>query len=483
MNLVMNACDAMDEPGHAAHPHAARRRAACASSSATTVPASPKEIRDRIFEPFFTTKARRAGDRPRALDLPRHRRAPRRPPLGRVGARPGRHLRDRAAPRGARRRCRLGLGRAPTRGAMSPAAKLRLRRVSAAGAVAWALARPGPRGGGAAPGAGRLHAAAPDLGHRRRRGRLLGRRARRRAAGVEVGDRVLAVDGVPVNEWFRQPRLGGAPRPACRRAGRSRSRRRVGAASRCCRCPREVAFQHLMLPVLLASFAVGIAYLGARRARLAAEARPRRELGVPAVLLGDGDAALQRGPHLRRAVRLRAHARQPAVPRRHHLPPLHDLPGRARLDRALPGRARRRATPLAAVAALLTLFGISFGCRSELFPFLAYGCAMRGRRGRRGVAGARVGALAAQRRRGARRRGVLGRGAELRAGARCCSRRGSSSACCFPTSLGAGLVRRAAGLGRATASPGTSSSRSAASRAPPPPTAPRRSPSPASSRS
>ena len=62
------------------------RRAASRSTFEDDGPGIPPSTRERIFEPFFTTKPVGQGHRPRALDLARHRRAPRRPHQRRLPA-------------------------------------------------------------------------------------------------------------------------------------------------------------------------------------------------------------------------------------------------------------------------------------------------------------------------------------------------------------------------------------------------------------
>jgi signal transduction histidine kinase len=142
---------------------------------------------------------------------------------------------------------------------MSPAAKLRVRRWTAAGAVAWAVLAL------LLAVAGQLLVRGDYMPPLQTSGTAgvvvvswLAEPAR--ASGVEVGDRVLAVDGAPINEWFQRRgweelRAGVPARWEVEKA--DGSRRSVSLLP----VPRAVAFQHLMLPMLLASFAVGIAYL------------------------------------------------------------------------------------------------------------------------------------------------------------------------------------------------------------------------------
>ena len=143
---------------------------------------------------------------------------------------------------------------------MSPAAKLRLQRWTAFAAVLWALLALG------LAVAGQLLARAdymPPIQTSGAGGVVLVSWVAPSAqgAGVELGDRVLAVDGAPVREWFRErgwERLRAGVPTVYTVETRVRERREVALLP----VPRAESQQSLVLPVFLASLAVGVAYLG-----------------------------------------------------------------------------------------------------------------------------------------------------------------------------------------------------------------------------
>jgi len=258
---------------------------------------------------------------------------------------------------------------------MSPAAKLRVRRWTAAGAVAWAalallLAV-----------AGQLLVRGDYMPPLQTSGTAgvvvvswLAEPARE--SGVEVGDRVLSVDGAPVNEWFQ--RRGweelSPGTPAYWEVEKSDgSRRSVPLLP----VTRAVAMQHLMLPMLLASFAVGIAYLGL--GGLVWRLRPDRDeswafvlfCSVMAVQLFGAvhtyDAPFGYERSLANLPFLGATA--------FHL--FTTFPIEPPWVARFPG-ARGVAYAVAAGVAVLSLLGISRGFGSDVFPLLAYASAMLG---------------------------------------------------------------------------------------------------------
>jgi|GEM_PF-580866 len=142
---------------------------------------------------------------------------------------------------------------------MSPAATLRLQRWTAFAAVLWAVLALG------LAIAGQVLARAeymPPVQTSGTGGVVLVSWIARSAqqAGVEVGDRVVAVDGVPIREWFRDrgwERLEPGVPVVYAVESPDGVRREVALLP----VPRAETRQALVLPVFLASLAVGVAYL------------------------------------------------------------------------------------------------------------------------------------------------------------------------------------------------------------------------------
>ena len=300
------------------------------------------------------------------------------------------------------------------------------------------------------------------------------------AAGVERGNRVLSIDGVPIRDWYRARGWQQMSQDAVLRYRIERSRRprhRGGA-------PAGDAPQ-LLRAVPGADLRGGLAgrprLPADRHAGVAAQARSRRVVGLPALLRRDGDGPLQLGAHLRRAGGLRAHAHEPAADRRHGAPPLHDLSRPSRPGwRAI---AALRLVPYAIAGvrgARSSWWSASRASRSR-----TSGDELRARARRRAARGrdpdARAGALRGsqhdrERRHRADRRAALAAADAGPAARRRCSCR---SRCRWRSALVWFVVFP---IGWATGSSADSSSTSAASRARPPPTARPRSRSPGCSR-
>ena len=237
-----------------------------------------------------------------------------------------------------------------------------------------------------------------------------------RGSGVDVGDRVLAVDGVPVNDWFRQ-RGWEALRPGVQALWEVEKSDGARRTVPLLPVSREVAGQHLMLPILVASFAVGFAYLAL--GGLVWRLKPDKDESW-AFLLFCSVMAMELFSAVHTYDALFGYERMLA-----NLPFLgattFHLFTTFPVEPAWVARypfARPLGYVLAAAAALPILFGVTFGAVLRGLSLRRLRLRHGGRRGGRRRAGPRVGALPRHARRAARRRGVLGRDAELRAGAR-----------------------------------------------------------------
>ena len=71
------------------------------------------------------------------------------------------------------------------------------------------------------------------------------------AAGVERGDRVLAVDGAPIREWFRARGWEGCA-ATCRCVYRVEKPAARGARWRSCRCARRSFYEQFLVPTFAA---------------------------------------------------------------------------------------------------------------------------------------------------------------------------------------------------------------------------------------
>jgi len=258
---------------------------------------------------------------------------------------------------------------------MSPAAKLRVRRWTAAGAVGWAVLALALAVAGQVMSRGEYM---PPLQTSGTAGVVVISWVAETAlrSGVEVGDRVLSVDGAPINDWF-QRRGWEELRPGTTAEWEVEkpdgSRRSVALLP----VPRAVAIQSLMLPLLLASFAVGVAYLSL--GGLVWRLRPDRDeswafllfCSVMAVQLFGAvhtyDAPLGYERSLVNLPFLGATA--------FHL--FTTFPVEPPWVARWPG-VRAFGYALAAAVAALSALGMAFGSGSELFPLLAYTCAMLG---------------------------------------------------------------------------------------------------------
>jgi two-component system NtrC family sensor kinase len=142
---------------------------------------------------------------------------------------------------------------------MSPAAKIRLQRWTAFGAVLWALLAL------VLAVTGQIMARAdymPPIQTSGTGGVVLVSwvAGSAQAAGVEVGDRVLAVDGASIRDWFRE-RGWERLRPGVPASYTLESPAGVRRDVPLLPVPRAETQQALVLPVFLASLAVGVAYL------------------------------------------------------------------------------------------------------------------------------------------------------------------------------------------------------------------------------
>ena len=98
-NLIENALK-FSPPGEPVHVAITATRKEAIARVVDHGPGLPPDELERVFEPFYRGAGdRELGRRARARDRPRLRRGERRPDLGRVAARPGRDVRDRAAGR------------------------------------------------------------------------------------------------------------------------------------------------------------------------------------------------------------------------------------------------------------------------------------------------------------------------------------------------------------------------------------------------
>jgi signal transduction histidine kinase len=197
-----------------------------------------------------------------------------------------------------------------------------------------------------------------------------------RGSGVDLGDRVLSVDGVPINDWFRGrgwERLSpGAPaRWEVEKTGGAR--RTVELLP----IPRAASMQSLTLPILLASIAVGVAYLalGALVWRL----QPDRDESWAFVLFCSVMAMeLFSAVHTYDALfgYERMLANLPFIgATAFHL--FTTFPSEPAWVARIPW-ARALAYAVAAAVAALGLLGTGLGALTEALPFVAYGYAMVG---------------------------------------------------------------------------------------------------------
>jgi signal transduction histidine kinase len=258
---------------------------------------------------------------------------------------------------------------------MSPAASLRLRRWTAAAAVTWALlalvlavvGQVLARGDYMPPlqtsGTGGVVVVSWVADS------VLG-------SGLDVGDRLHAVDGTPVNDWFRR-RGWEELRPGVTALFEVEkpdgSRRAVPLLP----VPRELSSQFLTLPIMVASFAVGLAYL--TLGGLVWRLKPDMDESW-AFLLFCSVMAMELFSAVHTYDALFGYERMLA-----NLPFLgataFHLFTTFPVEPAWVSRyplVRPLAYLLAAAAALPVLFGATFGASSELFPFVAYGFAMLG---------------------------------------------------------------------------------------------------------
>ncbi len=258
---------------------------------------------------------------------------------------------------------------------MSPAATLMLRRTSAAAAVLWALLAL------VLSAAGQLFARGdymPPLQTSGTGGVVVVSwvAPSARGSGVEAGDRVRAVDEIPINDWFRrrgwEQLRAGVP-------ARFEVEKQDGARRTVSLLPvtRAETGQHLLLPVLVASFAVGIAYLAL--GLLVWKLKPDRDESW-AFLLFCAVMAME----LFSAVHTydawfgyeRMHVNLPFVgATAFHL--FTTFPQQPPWVVRFP-HARTFAYAVAALAAALVLVGTSLGASSSAFPYAAYGCALAG---------------------------------------------------------------------------------------------------------
>ncbi|HVH17482.1 MAG TPA: ATP-binding protein, partial [Myxococcota bacterium] len=197
-----------------------------------------------------------------------------------------------------------------------------------------------------------------------------------KASGIEVGDRVIAVDGAPINEWFRK-------------RGWEALRREVpvvfdvektsGALATIPLQPvsRMESGVLMLVPVLLASVAVGIAYLAL--GGLVWRLKPDRDeswafLLFCAVMAMELFSAVHTYDALFGYERMLVNLPFLGATTFHLFT---TFPVEPRWVTRYPGM-RRAGYALAAFVALLTLVGPPLGAPTEVFPFLAYGCAMAG---------------------------------------------------------------------------------------------------------
>ena len=256
MNLIINACDAIEGKGCIR----VKTRAiddGVRLEFADNGPGLPEELAERIFEPFFTTKVVGKGTG-LGLSLSHgiiERHGGRM--WGGVGAGRGSDVRDRAASRGPGARGRFRPARGPDR--VSSDTTRVVRRVSGAIAVAWALfalvlavlGQFAAERGMAPPiqtsGTGGIAMVT-----------WLDASAAR--AGVERGDRVLSVDGTPVDRWLRERgwELVREGQPV-----HYQIQKRDGEvmAVALLPVPRSSPYQRFFVPLFFASLAVGVTFL------------------------------------------------------------------------------------------------------------------------------------------------------------------------------------------------------------------------------
>jgi signal transduction histidine kinase len=258
---------------------------------------------------------------------------------------------------------------------MSPAAMLRLRRWTAAGAVLWAVLALGLALIGQVLARGDYM---PPLQTSGTGGVVVVSWLADSAqgSGVDVGDRVMAVDGVPINDWFRKRgwedlRAGDPARWDVEKA--DGSRRSVDLLP----VPRAESYPNLMIPILFASISVGIAYLGL--GGLVWNLKPDRDESW-AFLLFCSVMAMELFSAVHTYDALFGYERMLA-----NLPFLGattfhlfttfpmEPPWVARFP-----RVRGAVYAAAAAVAALAVLGTAFGVPSEPLPYVAYGFAMLG---------------------------------------------------------------------------------------------------------
>jgi signal transduction histidine kinase len=195
-------------------------------------------------------------------------------------------------------------------------------------------------------------------------------------SGVEVGDRVIAVDGLPINEWFRKRGWEGL-RPETPVVFELEKADGALATVPLAPVTRMESGFHLMFPILLASVAVGIAYLGL--GGLVWRLKPDRDeswafLLFCAVMAMELFSAVHTYDSLFGYERMLVNLPFLGATTFHLFTTFPVVP---RWVTRFPG-VRRGAYGLAAFVALLTLVGPPLGAPTEVFPYLAYGCAMAG---------------------------------------------------------------------------------------------------------
>jgi signal transduction histidine kinase len=143
---------------------------------------------------------------------------------------------------------------------MTPLATQRLRRITALAAVAWALSTLGLAVYGQVV---TRHALEPPIRTSHLAGLVLVSAVTEEgaAAGVERGNRVLAVDGVPIRDWYRArgwQRMDAATPLLYRIEGRGGSVREVALRP----TARRHVYDQLLVPTFAAVSLVGLVFLG-----------------------------------------------------------------------------------------------------------------------------------------------------------------------------------------------------------------------------
>ena len=145
------------------------------------------------------------------------------------------------------------------------------------------------------------------------------------AAGIELGSLVLEVDGIAIEDWYRQR---GWERVSLGKPVRYKIEAQEGHIFEV-ELPtreRQSIYEWLAVPVFAALSVVGVVFVmvGLFVWRL----RPGSfgSVGFPALLVRRRNGALQRRERLRSTARLRADGHEPALDRCDDVPPVHDLP-------------------------------------------------------------------------------------------------------------------------------------------------------------